>query len=174
MEWESWEHYCDEEWAYCSNLECGEWVYYGHLEKQQEIYKMRPDGSDRQEWQLPPHLLEADHPDYDCSRIFDETDEANQYLFYNGWILISKYNDHIDHYDYEFFKMRPDGSELGQIYYGSLRDSGDRVRILEVKEDWIYFTINSGRQNVRIRIDGSDEQIVESGKHHQEERSPNE
>jgi len=154
-EWEPWGYDCDEEWAYCSNLECGEWVYYAHLEKQQEIYKMRMDGSDKQKWAepLPIHVEETN--DYfryalDCDL-----------FFCGGWIyFISKYDDDRRA---EFYKMRPDGSgcvKLYSVHTGSAYHV--KYNISQIKEGWIYYSTDDyGRVNeCKIRTDGSENQYI--------------
>ena len=121
------------------------------------------------EWQIPLHLLDECHP-YN-KRIFSENVD-NRFYYSDGWVYIFSYTNNIDTYYFEFFKMRPDGSELEEFYYQNFYDNTDYIHVTDVKDGWVFFTIDLGGcyKDYMISDDGGDEILLESGKYIKGER----
>ena len=117
-----------------------------------------------QEWQLPPGLLDEGHPYYD--RIFSK-DGINRFVYSDGWVFIFSYTNNIDNYYFEFFKMRPDGSELAEFYYQSFQDPTDFIHVSAIEDGWVYYTIDLGGyyKDCMISTDGDDEIVLETGRY---------
>ena len=119
---------------------------------------------------LPACLLDKDHPYYD--RLFSK-DGSNRFIRCEDWLYIFSYTDNIDNYYFEFFKMRPDGSEFDEFYYYSFQDDRDIIHITNIQDGWVYFTIDTGSsyKDCMVSTDGGDEIILERGKYDKGERT---
>ena len=140
----------DAVWEYCIG---GEWIYYCNLNDQKEIFRMREDGSGKQEWlpPLPEHFTVSESN----SLYYDEP----VCFLSDGWVFFL--NIRQNPYYAEIYKMRPDGSGCERIFRNFIGDDYEVVyEILQVTGGWVHYNMEHEyydfEEEHRIRTDGTD------------------
>ena len=111
----------------------GDWVYYNNYDADSRLYRIRADGTEKQEL-----------TDYDTVGISIK----------NDWLYCQEYNkdDEYNQYFKGIHKMRLDGSEK-QL----LTDVACDNYIIDVTGNWIYYSNDDdGSSLYKMRIDGTE------------------
>ncbi|MCL2577699.1 MAG: DUF5050 domain-containing protein [Defluviitaleaceae bacterium] len=112
------------------------WIYYADRDKNQAVYRIRTDGTERMR--------------------LSNSEARGRIIVDDGWVYYSDFTD-----DISIFKIRIDGTEHQQVVARTSHEWTDAG--FNIFDGWIYFSSYLSDGIYRIRTDGTDRQKISDG-----------